>query len=181
MVKAVARDYPNLTFINVEPYKMIMTDGRLQPELDAAGQLQAASWTDAWGLRSEPWVFVVGAGGTMAAKFEGTLGADELRAALDALPPAPDSSPGASPSPPTVTATGIVIAVDQASVTTVRSFTLRTNEGQEIVFSVGTLDLSGEAFPANHLREHMAIAEPVKVEYRIEGTDRVAFRLTDAQ
>ncbi len=180
-VKAVARDYPDLTFINVEPYKMVMTDGRLQPELDATGQLQAASWTDAWGLRSEPWVFVVGADGTMASKFEGTLGADELRAALDALPPAPDSSPGASPSPLTGTATGIVITVDQASVTTVRSFTLRTNDGQEIVFSVGTLDLSGEAFPANHLREHMAIAEPVSVEYRTEGAALVAIRLTDAQ
>jgi hypothetical protein len=73
-----------------------------------------------------------------------------------------------------------VIAVDQASVTTVRSFTLRTNEGQELVFSVGTLDLGGDAFPANHLREHMAIAEPVSVEYRTEETNRVAFRLTDA-
>ena len=179
-VKAVARDYPNLTFINVEPYKMIMKDSRLQPALDASGQLQAAPWTDAWGLRSEPWVFVVGADGKMAAKFEGTLGADELRAALDALPPAPASSPGASASSLAGDATGIVIAVDQASVTTVRSFTLRTNDGQELVFSVGTLDLGGGAFPANHLREHMAIAEPVRVESRIEGNDRVAFRLTDA-
>jgi hypothetical protein len=179
-VKAVARDYPDLTFINVEPYKMMMTDGRLQPELDASGQLQAATWTDAWGLRSEPWVFVVGADGTMAAKFEGTLGADELRAALDALPPAP-GSPGASPSPLTGTATGIVIAVDQASVTTVRSFTLRTNDGQEMVFSVGTLDLGDGAFPANHLREHMAVAEPVDVAYRSEGAALVAIRLTDAQ
>ena len=179
-VKAVARDYPNLTFINVEPYKMVMTDGRLQPALDGSGQLQAASWTDAWGLRTEPWVFVVGADGTMAAKFEGTLGADELRAALDSLPTAPASSPAASPSTRTSAATGIVIAVDQASVTAVRSFTLRTNDGQELVFSVGTLDLDDDAFPANHLREHMALAEPINVEYRTEGTDRVAFRLTDA-
>jgi len=180
-VKAVAKDYPNLMFINVEPYKMVMTDGRLQPELDASGQLQAARWTDAWGLRSEPWVFVVGADGTMAAKFEGTLGADELRAALDALTPAPDSSPGASPSPLTGTATGIVIAVDQASVATVRSFTLRTNDGREQVFSVGKLDLSDNAFPANHLREHMALAEPVNVAYQSEGAALVAIRLTDAQ
>jgi len=141
-VKAVARDYPDLTFINVEPYKMVMTDGRLQPELDASGQLQAASWTDAWGLRSEPWVFVVGADGTMAAKFEGTLGADELRAALDALPPSPASSVAASPSSGTGDATGIVIAVDQTSVTTVRSFTLRTSDGQELVFAVGTLPVT---------------------------------------
>jgi len=179
-VKAVAGDFPNVTFINVEPYKMVMKDGRLQPALDASGQLQAAPWTDAWGLRSEPWVFVVGANGTMAAKFEGTLGADELRAALDSLSPAPASSPASSPSSRTGDATGIVIAVDQASVTTVRSFTIRTNDGQELVFLVGTLDLSDNAFPANHLHEHMAIAEPVNVEYRTEGTDRVAFRLTDA-
>ena len=179
-VKAVATDYPNLTFINVEPYQMVMAGGRLQPAVDASGQPQAAPWTDAWGLRSEPWVFVVGADGKMAAKFEGTLGADELRAALDALPPAPASSPDASPSSPVADATGIVIAVDQTSVTAVRSFTLRTKDGQELVFSVGRLDLGGDAFPANHLREHMALAEPVGVEYRTEGTDRVAFRLTDA-
>jgi hypothetical protein len=181
-VKAVARDYPELTFINVEPYKMAMRNGRLQPELDASGQLQAAPWTDAWGLRSEPWVFVVGADGTLAAKFEGSLSPDELRAALDSLPPVPESAPTALSSylSGSGSAVGIVIAVDQASVTAVRSFTLRTNEGQELVFSVGTLDLSANAFPANHLREHMAIAEPVRVEWQTEGTDRVAFRLTDA-
>ena len=64
--------------------------------------------------------------------------------------------------------------------TTVRSFALRTNSGQELVSSVGTLDLGGGAFPANHLREHMAIGEPVRVRFRIEGNDRIAFRLTDA-
>ena len=84
-VKSVAKDYPAITFINVEPYKMKFDDGSLQPELDANGQLQPAEWTNVWGLRSEPYTFVVGADGTMAAKFEGVLGADELRAALDAL------------------------------------------------------------------------------------------------
>ena len=84
-VKAVATDYPSVTFINVEPYKMTFTDGSLQPELDANNQLQPAEWTNAWGLRSEPYTFVVAAEGTVAAKFEGVLGEDELRAALDAL------------------------------------------------------------------------------------------------
>ena len=84
-VKAVARDYPSITFINVEPYKMAFKDGSLQPELDAENQLQPAEWTNAWGLRSEPYTFVVAADGTVAAKFEGVLGEDELRAALDAL------------------------------------------------------------------------------------------------
>ena len=84
-VKDVAADYPDITFINVEPYKMIFKDGSLQPELDANGQLQPADWTNAWGLKSEPYTFVVAGDGTVAAKFEGVLGADELRGALDAL------------------------------------------------------------------------------------------------
>lgn len=84
-VKRVAKDYPAVTFINVEPYRMAFTDGRLQPELDAQGQLQPADWTNAWGLQSEPYTFVVKADGTVAAKFEGVLGEDELRGALDAL------------------------------------------------------------------------------------------------
>lgn len=84
-VKGVAKEYPAITFINVEPYRMKFENGSLQPDLDANGQLQPAEWTNAWGLRSEPYTFVVRADGTMAAKFEGVLGADELRAALDAL------------------------------------------------------------------------------------------------
>ena len=84
-VKRVAKDYPSVTFINVEPYKMAFTNGSLQPELDAQGQLQPAEWTNAWGLQSEPYTFVIAADGTLAAKFEGVLGEDELRGALDAL------------------------------------------------------------------------------------------------
>lgn len=84
-VKDVAKAYPEITFINVEPYKMAFRDGSLQPEVDANGQLQAAEWTNAWGLVSEPYTFVIRGDGTVAAKFEGVLGADELRDALDAL------------------------------------------------------------------------------------------------
>ena len=83
-VKAVATDYPDVTFINVEPYEMAVQDGTLQPVLDASGQLQPAAWTDAFGLRTEPWIFVIGADGTVRAKFEAVVGADELRTAIDA-------------------------------------------------------------------------------------------------
>ena len=82
-VKTVAVDYPDLTFINVEPYQMKFENGSLQPALDASGQLQAAPWTDAFGLRTEPWIFVIGADGTVRAKFEAVIGADELRTAID--------------------------------------------------------------------------------------------------
>lgn len=84
-VKEVATANPEITFINVEPYVMTYESGSLQPELSAEGQLQPAPWTNAWGLRSEPYTFVVAADGTVAAKFEGVLGADELQGALDAL------------------------------------------------------------------------------------------------
>ena len=83
-VKKVAAEYPDLTFINVEPYKMTFENGSLQPALDASGQLQSAVWTDAFGLRTEPWIFVVGANGTVRAKFEAVIGADELRVAINA-------------------------------------------------------------------------------------------------
>jgi len=83
--KAVARDYPEITFINVEPYRMVIRDGSLQPDLDADGRPQPAAWTNAWGLRSEPYTFVIGADGAVLAKFEGVMGEDELRRALEAL------------------------------------------------------------------------------------------------
>ena len=83
--KAVANERPDVTFINVEPYRMQFVDGSLQPELDAQGQLQTAPWTDAWSLPSEPYTFVIAGDGTVAAKFEGVFGQDELRAAVDAL------------------------------------------------------------------------------------------------
>lgn len=85
IVKSVAGDYPDLTFINVEPYVMAFEDGSLQPVMDAQGQLQAAPWTEAWGLPTEPYTFVIEADGTVAAKFEGVLTPDELKAAIDAL------------------------------------------------------------------------------------------------
>jgi hypothetical protein len=39
----------------------------------------------AWGLPTEPWLFVVGADGRVAARFEGAFSADELNAALDSV------------------------------------------------------------------------------------------------
>jgi hypothetical protein len=84
-VKRVAKKYPDLTFINVEPYVMESRDCALQPVLDANGQLQAAPWTTAWGLHTEPYTAVVDADGNVLAKFEGTLAPDELTEVLDGL------------------------------------------------------------------------------------------------
>ena len=39
-------------------------------------------WMRQWGLLSEPWVFLVGADGRVKAKFEGSVSAAELAAAV---------------------------------------------------------------------------------------------------
>jgi hypothetical protein len=84
-VKPLVKDYPTVTFINVEPYELAVTNGQLQPVLDAEGQLQPVQAVNDWGLLSEPYIFVVDRTGTITASFEGIVGEDELRAALDAV------------------------------------------------------------------------------------------------
>ncbi|MEX1173520.1 MAG: hypothetical protein WEG56_13015 [Chloroflexota bacterium] len=78
------------------------------------------------------------------------------------------------------TAAGFVVDVKSTSLTQIDSFTLRTPEGEELLFRVGPLELEGGAFPAGHLREHMALAQAVAVAYRLEDGERVAYRLADA-
>lgn len=78
------------------------------------------------------------------------------------------------------TAAGIVTDVEGTSVTDIQGFTLRTEGGEEMRFELGRLDLVGGAFPASHLREHMALAQPVAVAYRTEAERLVVYRLTDA-
>lgn len=82
------------------------------------------------------------------------------------------------PAPRTVA--GFVVDVKSTSLTEIQSFTIRTQEGQELVFRVGTLELDGGAFPAGHLREHMALNQAIAVAYHEEGGERVAYRLVDA-
>ena len=43
------------------------------------------TWVREWKLPSEPWVFLVGADGTIKARFEGTVSVDELDAAVNEL------------------------------------------------------------------------------------------------
>lgn len=167
-VKAVSADYPALTFIHVEPYKMTFTDGHLQPVLDATSNLQTAPWSDAWGLPSEPWVFVVDANGNVTAKFEGVVSQDELRNAFDAI------------AATTSRAEGLVISVDQRTLTQVNSFVLRTDAGEELTFVLGVLDMTDGGFSAGHLREHMATASRIAVQFTQVGDLRTATRLTDA-
>ena len=82
--------------------------------------------------------------------------------------------------PPSDEAVGIVTAIDSEGLTAVRSFTLRTPDGTEQVYLIGTLE-NGNVFPPGHLAEHQSFATPIRVWYRTENGDRVAFRLEDAE
>jgi hypothetical protein len=84
-VKAIAKNAPKITFINVEPYKLQFTGGRLQPVLDAGGQLQATDVTDAWGLLTEPWIFVVDRDGIVRGSYAVIASPEELKAAIAAV------------------------------------------------------------------------------------------------
>jgi len=86
IVREVAADFKDdLAFIHVEPYQLEVTDSGLQPLLSEGGGLQPVGSVVEWGLLSEPYIFVVRADGTLAAKFEGVAGADELREAFEAV------------------------------------------------------------------------------------------------
>jgi len=86
IVREVSTDFKeDLAFIHVEPYELETTDAGLQPALSEAGGFQPVPSVVEWGLLSEPYIFVVDGEGTLAAKFEGVAGADELRAAFQAV------------------------------------------------------------------------------------------------
>lgn len=83
LVKSVAKASPStVTFINVEPYQLTYTDGRLQPVLDADNRLQPVQSVNEWGILTEPWVFAVDRNGIVRGSFEGVVTEAELRAVV---------------------------------------------------------------------------------------------------
>ena len=69
--------------INVEPYQLTWTNGRLQPVL-ANGDFVTVEATNVYGIPTEPWIFVIGASGKIVASFEAVVAPDELAAAIKA-------------------------------------------------------------------------------------------------
>ena len=85
---------------------------------------------------------------------------------------------GCGPAP--LSEAGWVVDVQSTSLTDVESFTLRTEDGRELEFKLAPLELDGGSFPASHLREHLALNQPVAIAYRDLDGERVAYRLRDA-
>jgi len=97
-------------------------------------------------------------------------------------PAATDASPfpGDSGSAQRLTAIGIVLRVTSTSPSAVSSFVLRTPDGQVLTIATESVTFDKDSFPPEHLREHQALAAPVKVTYVVSGGQNVAVRLEDA-
>ncbi len=77
-VKAAAPAHPDVNFIHVEVYEDFEGVTDVQ-------QLQLAPAVSTWGFPSEPWVYVIDAGGVVSARFEGSMSTQELEDALAEL------------------------------------------------------------------------------------------------
>ena len=70
--------------VAVEPYELVYKDGRLQPVL-RDGNFVPVEAATVYGIPTEPWLFVVGADGTIASSFEAVVGDQELVDAIGAV------------------------------------------------------------------------------------------------
>jgi hypothetical protein len=75
IVKDVAESFSRVNFVHVEPYDLDRVPEKLVPVPAVV----------AWGLPSEPWVFVTDAKGRVAAKYEGSVAQSELTELLRSL------------------------------------------------------------------------------------------------
>ena len=75
VAKEAVDEFPDVNWVHVEVYT----------NLDASSfeELQLEPAISEWRLMTEPWVFVVDGGGVVSARFEGAVGAVELRRAVD--------------------------------------------------------------------------------------------------
>jgi hypothetical protein len=75
---------------------------------------------------------------------------------------------------------GVVTDIQSEGLTDVRAFALRSEDGRDLDFRIGVLE-NGAEFPPGHLGEHQTLRTLIRVWYRTEGTELVAFRLEDAE
>jgi hypothetical protein len=76
--------------------------------------------------------------------------------------------------------TGLIVSIRQPSLTTVEGFDLLTGDGRTVGFS--TLSTRFDvAFPVQHLGEHLALAQPITVTYKVVDGRNEVVKLTDAE
>lgn len=81
----------------------------------------------------------------------------------------------------THTVRGVLLDVVSPGIQKVDSFTLRTDDGQELHFTTSQDFNQGTAhlMTPGHMRQHMALADPVEVTYRDQNGTLVALNATD--
>ncbi len=89
-----------------------------------------------------------------------------------------DGTPGATEQVPASPVTGILVKIDSSGLAAVAGFDLRLDDGRVLSFRIGTLE-NGDVFPPGHLAEHLATSAPVRVYFRVSGTELVVYRLED--
>jgi len=84
LAKYLVFRWPTTTFVHLEPYAYdVVTDAPvLKGRLDAPTLVPASeAWGvggPPWGVGSMPWVFIVAGDGTVAAKYQGVIGSDDI-------------------------------------------------------------------------------------------------------
>jgi hypothetical protein len=75
--------------------------------------------------------------------------------------------------------TGIVVAVEATSLSSVQGFSIQTADGRTVDFRVGALE-NASTFPPGHLAEHKVSLVPIQVTYVDRDGGHVAVALVDA-
>jgi hypothetical protein len=81
----------------------------------------------------------------------------------------------------TQTARGVLLSVESPSIEKVDRFTLRTDDGQVLDFVAAPNFNQGAThiMTPGHMRQHMALADPVVVTYQVENGALVALNAVD--
>jgi hypothetical protein len=84
--------------------------------------------------------------------------------------------------PQTQSVRGVLLDVVSPSIQQVDSFSLRTDDGRELDFVTAPDFNKGvsRVMTPGHMRQHMALADPVVVTYREESGKLIALSATDA-
>jgi hypothetical protein len=102
--------------------------------------------------------------------------ASDSPAPPDSAAPSDEASGPVVPDSPVA---GIVVDVTAGSGSAIKGFTLRTNDGETIDFTLGTLENAAD-FPPDTLEDRQTTATPILVFFRQEGSGLVVYRIEDA-
>ena len=83
--------------------------------------------------------------------------------------------------PATKSVRGVLLDVEAPSIEKVNSFTLRTDDDRELHFVTSENFNQGvlHVMTPGHMRQHMALADPVEVTYREDSGNLVALSAVD--